>query len=109
MRRTLLVAALTGAFALAAILALKPSPSPAGPEKGGAGNASPAPAASAQLPVAFFQTGVPDFYVRLGGRLVTNAFVSSAGGRTFWEPHAMIHPSAADWPDGEIDLLGPGW
>jgi predicted N-acetyltransferase YhbS len=63
----------------------------------------------AELPVAFFQTGVPEFYSRLGSRAVANRVVTSVGTRAFWEPHAMIHPATAAWPDGEIDLLGEGW
>ena len=57
--------------------------------------------------ISFFQTGVPGFYERLGGRRIANPIVSS--GRSFWEPHAMIAPGSASWPAGIIDLLGDGW
>jgi predicted N-acetyltransferase YhbS len=73
--------------------------------------------------LSLFQTGVPDFYAKLGSRLVHNRFFDSLyvppapGARPtngtrdepWWNPHVMIHPAGASWPDGSIDLLGPGW
>ncbi len=62
------------------------------------------------LPVSLFQTKVPGFYEKLGSRRVANPIVNSTGdGTTFWDPIVMIHPAETDWPEGEIDLLGPGW
>lgn len=73
-------------------------------------------------PLSLFQTGVPDFYVKLGARLVHNPFVNSRfdptdpnqsgrGSRDqpWWSPHVMIYPARYDWPEGEIDLLGLGY
>lgn len=69
-------------------------------------------------PVSLFQTGVPNFYEKLGARLVDNGFVNSRYNPTdkhgspdapWWEPYAMIYPATYDWPSGEIDLLGAGY
>jgi GNAT superfamily N-acetyltransferase len=68
-------------------------------------------------PVCLFQTGVPDFYLKQGARLIENRIINSlhqAGDRgsaehPFWEPYAMVYPTGAYWPRGTIDLLGPGF
>jgi len=63
-----------------------------------------------ELPVCFFQTGVPAFYERMGARTIPNRIYNSMGTRrAFWDPHAMIYPAAATWPEEAIDLLGLGW
>lgn len=67
-----------------------------------------------EFPVSFFQTGVPAFYRKLGCRTVDNPLLNShstvdPGLRPIWEDHAMIYPIDAHWPEGPIDLLGPGW
>jgi hypothetical protein len=63
-----------------------------------------------EIPVSFFQTGVPAFYERIGARLVSNRIYDSTGADcAFWEPHAMIYPAAAPWSGEGIDLLGRGW
>ena len=63
-----------------------------------------------EIPVSFFQTGVPAFYERLGARLVPNRIYDSTGADcAFWEPYAMIFPANSAWPDEPIDLLGRGW
>ena len=60
--------------------------------------------------VALFQTGVPSFYEKLGGRLVYNQFVNGDNlDNPFWDAFEMIHPDAFAWPDGKIDLNGPGY
>ena len=65
------------------------------------------------FPLSLFQTNVPGFYEKLGARLVDNRFVNSLAadpqGRPWWSGHTMIYPAGADWPDGEIDLVGPAW
>ncbi|MFP4052294.1 MAG: GNAT family N-acetyltransferase [Phycisphaerae bacterium] len=65
------------------------------------------------FPVSLFQTGVPGFYRKLGAREVDNRFVNRFGQdpaeRPWWDKVVMIYPADADWPDGEIDLLGPAW
>lgn len=77
---------------------------------------------SGRYPVSLFQTNVPDFYAKLGARVVTNPFVNSrfdpndpaqAGRGTreqpWWSTHAVIYPATYAWPDGEIDLQGLGY
>src|SRR5947209_20221255 len=63
MRRTLFAVGLAGAIALAAVVALKPSPAPAEPDKGKPGEA-PSGRAAPQLPVSqvvLFSSGVGYF------------------------------------------------
>ncbi len=67
--------------------------------------------------VALFQTPVPEFYAKLGARPVGNPFCNSrfkdgdlgTAERPWWDPHVMIYPVSYPWPDGTIDLLGPGY
>jgi len=62
------------------------------------------------LPVCYFQTGVPAFYEGLGARQVTNRLFDTTGAaKLFWDPFAMIYPAEVSWPDGGIDLRGGGW
>ena len=66
------------------------------------------------LEVVLFQTGVPGFYEKLGARCVSNRFVNSTNSEDpevnpWWDEHIMIYPSTCDWPEGTIDLLGPGY
>jgi predicted N-acetyltransferase YhbS len=65
-------------------------------------------------PVMLFQTGVPEFYERLGGRLVFNRFVNSRDavdpeGNPWHEQHVMIYPASFDWPEGVVDIQTKGW
>lgn len=61
-------------------------------------------------PVALFQTGVPEFYEKLGARRVTNHFVNGDDpNNPFWDACEMIYPASFDWSDGPIDLNGPGY
>ncbi|BCM90931.1 hypothetical protein IAD21_02794 [Abditibacteriota bacterium] len=60
--------------------------------------------------VSLFQTPVPDFYARLGARLVSNRFYNGSNpDDPFHDPHKMIFPAEFDWPEGDIDLGGPGY
>ena len=60
--------------------------------------------------VSLFQTPVPDFYSRLGARLVTNRFYNGSDvNDPFLESDKMIFPATFDWPEGDIDLGGPGY
>ena len=63
--------------------------------------------------VSLFQTGVPGFYEKLGCRRVANPFVNSLGANPhempWWDAHNMIYPAAYPWPEGPVDLVGPGW
>lgn len=66
-------------------------------------------------PVSLFQTGpARGLYEKLGGRVVDNRFVNSASAddpeaNPFTDEVAMIYPGDAGWPDGPIDLRGPGY
>ena len=65
------------------------------------------------FPVSLFQTGVPDFYKTLGCRLVHNPFsnhlAADPAETPWWDQRVMIYPAAYPWPEGPIDLCGPGW
>jgi len=68
-----------------------------------------------RYPLSFWQTGVPDFYLALGARLVGNRFINSLHPNTpeknpFWDDYIMIYPKTTTrWPQGEIDTLGLGF
>lgn len=66
--------------------------------------------ASEDVP-ALFQTGVPEFYEKLGARRIPNAITTSLeGARGFHEPAAMIYPADVPWDDeAAIDLRIAGW
>ena len=58
-----------------------------------------------------FETAIPAFYQRLGAKLVEKELViNSTGDRiAFEDEYVMVYPAARHWPEGEIDLLGPGY
>ena len=64
--------------------------------------------------VSLFQTTIPAFYKKLDATLVTNRFVNS---RNKKDPDAnpwndewvMMYPRTYSWPQGTIDLNGPGY
>ena len=64
---------------------------------------------------SLFQTShkVRPFYEKLGCGLVTNRIVNSLGddpaANPFWDEVVMRYPAAKPWPEGEIDLRGPGY
>ncbi|MEM6749683.1 MAG: GNAT family N-acetyltransferase [Planctomycetota bacterium] len=71
-----------------------------------------------EFPFCLFQTGeARPFYERLGCRVVDNRFVDSTAGERREDPSGnpfvddwvMVYPGAGDWPEGEIDLRGPGY
>lgn len=67
-----------------------------------------------EFPFALFQTTIPEFYLPLGSRLITNSFWNSQNSRhpeanPFWDPYIMIHPGDTSWPEGPIDLNGQGY
>jgi len=79
---------------------------------------------NAQRPVSLFQTGVPKFYEKLGGRVVDNQFVNlldtdDPQANPWWDERAMIVPGKFDWPSDwpnwpnwpneKIDLNGAGY
>lgn len=65
-------------------------------------------------PVCLFQTGVPEFYEKLGGRVVTNKFINrqneiSPEENPWWDSVVMIYPSRFRWPGETVDLNGAGY
>lgn len=67
-------------------------------------------------PFSLFQTSQPvrAFYERLGAAVVANPIINSLGedpqANPFWDDVVMRYPaSRTDWPEGEIDLQGPGY
>lgn len=67
------------------------------------------------FPFSLFQTKeeVRPFYEKLGAVVAANHFFNSlADDRTatpWWDPVPMQYPGTGNWPEGEIDLDGPGW
>lgn len=60
--------------------------------------------------VSLFQTGVPHFYQKLGARRISNRFFNGNDPKTpFWDGCEMIFPASFAWPEGDIDLNGPGY
>jgi len=64
---------------------------------------------------SLFQTtqDVRPFYEKLGARVVENSIVNSLDAdhqeSPFWDKIIMRYPSGGSWPEGEIDLRGPGY
>jgi len=66
------------------------------------------------FPITLFQTGVPEFYKKLGAKLVFNTFINSQHqsnpkANPWWDDYVMIYPADYMLPDGEIDLNGKGY
>lgn len=70
---------------------------------------------SGAFPFSLFQTSpeVRPFYEKLGACAVDNKIVNSFGDEAekspFWDRVVMCYPADGDWPEGEIDLKGPGY
>jgi GNAT superfamily N-acetyltransferase len=91
------------------------------PEHRGRGLAAQAVRAAFQLvdegvyPFALFQTTPPvrTFYEKLGARVIGNRIVNSRAedptACPFWTEVIMRYPDGPGWPEGTIDLLGPGY
>jgi predicted GNAT family N-acyltransferase len=64
---------------------------------------------------SLFQTtdDVKPFYERLGAVEIHNKFFNSMAqdptASPWWSPVIMRYPAKSGWPEGEIDLRGPGW
>ena len=64
---------------------------------------------------SLFQTSpqVRPFYEKLGAVEIDNQFVNSIGedpdANPFWDAVVMRYPSRGGWPEGTIDLRGPGY
>lgn len=66
------------------------------------------------FPLSLYQTGVPEFYRKLGAAVVENEFVNSLSqtdpeGNPWWDAFVMIYPGGANWSKGRVDLLGSGY
>jgi len=67
------------------------------------------------FPWSLFQTShmVRPFYEKVGACLVQNRIVNSLAedptAYPFWDEIAMCYPGRPGWPEGEIDLRGPGY
>jgi len=67
------------------------------------------------FPWSLFQTKhkVRPFYERFGACLIDNRIVNSQAedpaASPFWDEIAMRYPGRSGWPEGEIDLRGPGY
>lgn len=68
-------------------------------------------ARSSAVAPALFQTGVPSFYERLGGRVINNSIsTSTVGVEAFTDDRIMIHPKDAPWDEAAaVDLTVAGW
>jgi predicted N-acetyltransferase YhbS len=67
------------------------------------------------FPFALFQASsrVHAFYEKLGAVKVENRIVNSLAddptANAFWDDFVMRYPNDRHWPEGTIDLLGPGF
>lgn len=66
------------------------------------------------LALSLFQTGVPDFYRKLGSQVVENRFINSLAGdkqeeNPWWDLKVMVHPAEAIWDEGVVDLQGAAY
>ena len=73
-------------------------------------------------PVCLFQTSfkVEPFYLKLGAKRIANRIFNSNAQKkletvkktkrqVFWDDIVMIYPGAYDWPEGDVDIRGPGF
>ncbi len=67
------------------------------------------------FPYALFQTTpeVQPFYEKMGACIVKNPIINSMNGdlhvSPFWDKVIMRYPQDGDWPQGVVDLCGPGY
>ncbi len=67
------------------------------------------------FPFSLFQTStaVRPFYEKLGACQIMNRIVNSLGddpqASPFWDEAILRYPKDRQWPEGEIDLRGPGY
>jgi len=64
-----------------------------------------------KIRMIFFQTTIPEFYVKFGAKEIHNQFVISKQERKspWWDDHAMVFPKSIDLMDYEINLCGAGY
>ena len=70
---------------------------------------------SPDTPFSLFQTTpnrIP-FYTRLGAAVATNPVINSLAenpaANPFWDPILFRYPATGPWPEGTLDLQGPGY
>lgn len=69
---------------------------------------------SQKFECSVFQTPVPQFYEKLGCRIIHNRFINSKHDRDpqknpWWDTYIMVYPADASLGDGVIDLKGNGY
>ncbi|MDQ8184478.1 hypothetical protein QEH53_02755 [Pelagicoccus sp. SDUM812002] len=66
-----------------------------------------------ETPWCLFQTGVPEFYKRLGAFTAENEFVNRYAEdpqvNPWWEKSVMAYGFSRKWPEGRVDLCGVGY
>jgi hypothetical protein len=58
-----------------------------------------------------FQTTIPEFYIKLGAKVIHNQFITSKDERKspWWDDHVMVFPESTDLKDYVINLCGAGY
>ena len=58
-----------------------------------------------------FETAIPAFYENLGARQLPKDLVINTTGNqiAFEDEFVMVFPKSKPWPEGTIDLRGPGY
>ena len=69
---------------------------------------------SGEYPFCIFQTGIPNFYEKLGCKVIKNKFINSNNQvdpfkNPFWDEYVMVYPASARWPTGTADLRREGF
>lgn len=69
---------------------------------------------SEKLPFSLFQTGVLDFYLKIGACEINNRIVNTQNKQApdenpFWDKHIMVYPSVQAAIKGTIDINGKGY
>jgi predicted N-acetyltransferase YhbS len=66
---------------------------------------------SGEFECSLFQTKVPDFYLRLGARVISNEVINSTeiDKKPFTDPYIMVYPKDFMIGEGRIDLKGYGY
>jgi GNAT superfamily N-acetyltransferase len=60
---------------------------------------------------SLFQTGVPEFYQKLGAKVIHNTCVNSLDGNSnpWWDKYIMIYPVSVETSEYIIDIKGKGY
>jgi len=65
-----------------------------------------------QFACSFFQSQAPQFYEKLGAKIIQNRFYNTfvnTTGSPWWDPYVMLYPKEYPLPDSAIDLRGAGY